>query len=633
MSHSTHSFFHFNNSTAAGKARRLSALCLAVAMALTAQHAQSQNEEMTEEIVVTSSRIPLPLRQIGTSITVLDEFDLQAHGNLSLVDVLRQAPAIGSNSNGGMGKTTTLRVRGEEGFRTLTLLDGMRIQDPSAPQIATSFEHLLSSGISRIEILRGPQGLAYGADAGGVINISTRNPDTGFYANADAQAGEFGTRQLGINLGGGNAQVDYFLSATDFESDGFNTRTSDTVLMDDDGYDNTTLHGRIGFALTEQLRIDLTHRDTDASNEHDGCFAGTTVHDCVNTNDLGASRVAISYDSAAMSHSLSYNKTDTERTIYALGQPSFTTAGELERWEYSGSATALPGFDLVWGLDQEEALNEGSGRDNTGLYLEYLSDFSDQLFVTAGLRHDDNDDFGNHTSYRLSAAYLLALGNGGTLKFKSALGTGFRAPSPYEIAYNTGPFAYPPASAVALQEEESEGWEIGVEYFHGDLRLEAIYFDQQVENAIEFDLASFSGYLQDIGTSASRGVELIAEAPLSNSLKIQGNYSFNDTERPDGSQRLRRPENLLNAGILYSSTDNRLNINGFYRAQADAIDAGGAIEDFNVVDLTVSYQLTESLRLHGRVENLFAEDYQEVLGFNTAGRAAYVGFNFQFANR
>lgn len=616
--------------------RTLSVLALAIGSAamtstVHAQAEESQSNAMTEEIVITSSRIPTPRRQIGTSVSILDEFDLQAHGNLSLVDILRQAPAIGSNSNGGTGKTTTLRVRGEEGFRTLTILDGMRLQDPSAPQIATSFEHILSSGLSRVEILRGPQGLAYGADAGGVINISTRNSDQGFFANADAQVGKFGTQQIGLNLGGGNESVDYYFSATDFESDGYNTRTSDTVLRDDDGYENTSLHGRIGFALSDDIRIDLTHRDVDAASEHDGCFAGTTVHDCVNTNDLGASRIELSYEGDEFNHSFAYNNTDTERTIYALGSPSFSTDGELERWEYVGSATALAGFDLVWGADQEEALNQGIGRDNTGVFVEFLSDFSEQFFITAGLRHDDNDDFGSNTSHRLSGAYLIELADGQTLKLKSAFGSGFRAPSPYEISYNNGPFAYPPAAGVALLQEESEGWEFGVEYFSGSLYLEAVYFDQDVENAIEFDLATFSGYLQDIGTSSSKGVELIAEIPLSNGLQLQGNYTYNDTERPNGTQRLRRPENLLNVGILYSGLNNRLNINGFYRSQANAVDAGGAIEDFNVVDLTASYQLSETLRLYGRVENLFDEDYQEVLGFNTAGRAAYVGINFQFA--
>ena len=228
--------------------------------------AQSQPAGL-DEIIVTSSRIPQPMRQIATSVSVMDAFDIEAHGNLALSDVLRQMPAVGSNSNGGIGKPTTVRIRGEEGFRTLTFIDGMKLQDPSAPQITTDFSQLLSDGIGRIEVLRGPQGLAYGADAGGVININTRRVEDGFSAGIDGQSGAFGTTQLSGNLAGGAGGFDYFLSATDYQTDGFNTRDADSVLMDDDGYENTSFHGRAGFKLSDEWRIDLVHREVDGANE------------------------------------------------------------------------------------------------------------------------------------------------------------------------------------------------------------------------------------------------------------------------------------------------------------------------------------------------------------------------------
>lgn len=590
--------------------------------------ALAQQPDNVEEIIITSSRVAIPLRQIGTSVSVLDEFEIESRGVLNLSDLLRQMPATGASSNGGAGKPTTVRIRGEEGFRTLTILDGMRIQDPSGPQIATSFEHLLSDGIGRIEVLRGPQGLAYGADAGGVINISSRAASEGFSASADAQTGRYGTNQMAANIAGRSGDIDYFLSATDFETDGFNSRDSDNSLMDADGYENTSLHARLGFDITEEFRVQLAHRNVDSLNEFDGCFTTARVENCSDSNDLSATRLEAVYSGTGFSHSLSYNSTDSDRESFAAGASSFAAAGELARWEYVGSATELPGFDLVFGADQEEASNNGRGRDNTGLFLEYLSDFSDTLFLTAGVRHDDNEDFGTNSNYRVSAAYLVSLREG-ALKFKTALGTGFRAPSPFEIAYNTGPFAFPPASGIALQQEESEGWEIGLEYFTDTVRLEAVYFDQDVENAIFFDLAAFSGYLQDVGHSNSRGIELSGEIPITDSLSVTGNYTHNKTERPDGTQRLRRPENLFNLGFLYTGPNGKLNLNGFYRSQADAIDSGNmAIEDFGVFDLTASYQLTENFRIYGRLENAFDEDYQEIIDFNSAGAAAYIGVNF-----
>jgi len=590
-----------------------------------------------EEIVITSSRVPMPMRQIGTSVSVMTQEEIEAHGNLSLIDVLRRMPAIATSNSGGAGKATALRIRGEEGYRTMTIFDGIRLLDPSGTQIGPQMEHMISSGVGRVEVLRGPQGLSYGADAGGVLNISSRSTESGFNANLDAQYGRFGTQQYSANIGGGNDTADFFVSVADMQTDGFNTQAADTVLMDDDGYDNTTIHLRGGINLSEELRLDVVHRNVDSETEFDGCFAGTTVYDCSGDFELQASRIALSYQSDSFSHSLSYAKTDTDRANFAQGAFSFGAEGELTRLEYLGSATELPGFELVFGADLEEAENNGVGRDNLGVFLEYISDFSDRLFLTAGVRHDDNDDFGTNTSYRMSIAHLTELDNGGTVKLKGSYGTGFRAPSPAEIAYNAGAFAFPPASLVTLAQEESQGYEFGVEYvLDNDLRLEAIYFDQEVENAIFFDLSGFSGYLQDVGTSSSSGVELNGEIGLGDAWDLSVNYTYNDTERPNGLQRLRRPEHLANLGLSWYGMADRLNINAFYRISRNAIDEQFGnpnvipLDAFEVMDITANYRINDSFQVYGRLENAFDEDYQEITGFNTPGAAAYVGFKLSF---
>ena len=81
--------------------------------------------------------------------------------------------------------------------------------------------------------------------------------------------------------------------------------------------------------------------------------------------------------------------------------------------------------------------------------------------MTAGWRRDDNDDFGEHDSWRVSARLGLTSSQQ-AWAIRAASGTGFSAPSLYEIAYNNGPFAYPPASGTALLEEESDGWEVAL---------------------------------------------------------------------------------------------------------------------------------------------------------------------------
>jgi vitamin B12 transporter len=276
-------------------------------------------------------------------------------------------------------------------------------------------------------------------------------------------------------------------------------------------------------------------------------------------------------------------------------------------------------------------------RNNVGFFGEILSDFSDSWYFTAGARHDDNDDFGSNTSYRISSVRLIDVANAGTLKFKASIGTGFRAPSPYEIAYNTGPWASAPASLVSLQQERSKGYEAGAEWLAiNGLRLEAVYFDQRVDDAIIFDLNGYSGYLQDAGRSTSRGIELSTEVQLSATLSLQANYTWNDTNRPDGTQRLRRPENLANAGLRWQLQP-KLALNAFVRASHNAVDQDFSgvvvLDDFSVLDLNASYSVSDSLQLYGRLENALAERYEEVTGYNTSGTAAFVGFRMNLGVR
>ena len=594
--------------------------------------ASAQNEP--EQIVVVANRVPVPLRRIATSVSVVEASDIKDRGNISLKDILRQTTAIGGSNYGGTGSLSAIRIRGEEGFRTLMLFDGIELSDPSGPQVATPIEHLLTGGIGRVEVLRGPQGLNYGADAGGVVSISSLAAEQGLHIDIDGQAGSFGTEQLASTVSAANERADFYLSVADYSSDGYNARISDTTVADKDDYENQTWHARLGYNISQNLRLELAHHNVEGASQYDGCFAGTTVYDCEAIYELEATRVSATYNSDAFSHVLAYSQSDTDRDDLALGVSAFSSMGELERWEYTGSAQQLPGFDLVFGIDLEQERNGNLQRDNAGYYVELLSDFSDSLIFTAGARQDDNDDFGEHLSYRVSAAYLITV-NSGVVKLKSSYGTGFRAPSLYEIAYNRGSFAFPPASLTILSEETSTGFEYGIEYqVDNGLHLELVRFDQRVEDAIYFDLAAFSGYLQDLGTSDSTGYELIADYPLSSQLRLTANYTYNETGRPNGQQRLRRPEHLANAGISYRDNSDRFALHAFYRMSSDAIDEVFGtlvpLEDTGVLDISGSYRLTDQVELYGRIENVLDDEFQEVVDYRSPERASYVGIRVNF---
>jgi vitamin B12 transporter len=590
-----------------------------------------------EEIIVTSSRVEMPLRKIGTSVSVVNEQEIRQRGFNSLYDVLRYQPSVSVSNSGGTGSATSLRIRGEAGGRTLVLIDGINVTDTTGTQYSPRWEHILSSNIARVEILRGPQGMMYGADAGGIVNIQSVKSDSGLAGDLSAEGGRYGTQQFAANLGGGNDSVDFNLSVTDYETDGFNSKTTDTLLKDDDGYENTTAHGRLGWNASEALRFELVARDTSGENDYDDCFG---TDDCNDDYDSTSYRAAASYNAGAFTNILSYNDSETDKAFYADGFFSFGLDGGLESWEYTGSWEGSNALKLVYGVDlKTESIDDGfdkTERDQDGYYLEYQGEISDQFYTTIGARYDDNEDFGSHTSYRVSGAYVIDL-NAGELKFKATYGTGFRAPSLYEISYNRGPWATPPASDSDLDEETSAGYDLGLEY-HGSngLYLEAVYFDQEVEDLIDFDNSTFSGYLQYDGKSESTGVELIGEFPLLASLQLTGNYSYTDAEDPSGEQRLRTPKHMLNLGINYRGINDRLSVGLAVRASRDAVDLDTTnfvtidLDDYEVVDLNASFELIDGFVIFGRVENLLDEDYEEVYAYNTSGMAGYAGVRYSF---
>lgn len=593
-----------------------------------------------EEVVVTSSRIETPLRQIGAAVSVVTGKEIELRGYSAIADVLRTQPGVAVSGSGGAGKTTTLRIRGEDGYRTLVMIDGVKVADPTAPHVEPRFDHLMATtDLARIEILRGPQGFVYGADAGGVVNILTRSGEGRLGGRIGLELGAFATRKLEGNLSGGGDAGDYFVSVSDFRSDGFNARVSDTALADDDGYENTTLHAKLGWNVGDRARIQLVGRDIDARNEFDGCGFPTT-YDCIARTRQSTYRLSADLRSGMATHAFAFGTGEVETENSAGGSSGFATDGRIARAEYTGSVEPAEGTTFVYGaeLQSEEILTDGERRDRrqNGYYFEYLRRLDAAVFVSAGARYDDNDAFGTHTSARVSAAHVRDLPGGATMKYRASIGTGFRAPSLYEIAYNRGPSAFAPASGVALDEETTLGYDIGVEFFGaGGLMLGLTYFDQRIEDEIYFDLASFSGYLQAPGTSTSRGLEAEFAVPLGARWTLLGNLTYDETENSEGLRRIRRPETFGNVGLRYGSADDKLRLIANYRVSRDAVDevfGAGRIplDDYGILDVDAAYAFGDLVELYARVENLTNETYEEVVGYRTPGRTVAVGVRLGF---
>ena len=173
-----------------------------------------------------------------------------------------------------------------------------------------------------------------------------------------------------------------------------------------------------------------------------------------------------------------------------------------------------------------------------------------------------------------------------------------RPTSLYEISYNSGPYAFPPATNAPLTEESSDGVDFGVEYTGtSGFFLGLTYFDQNIEDELFFDLAGYSGYLQSVGQNRSSGIELVAEYPITSQWFLFGNTTLNETKDQNGLQRIRRPKQLANLGLHFSSFNEKVSLLLNYRSSAHAIDelygiGRVTLDDYWVIDVSSTIRLS-----------------------------------------
>lgn len=178
------------------------------------------------ETTVTATRINQDIDTIGRSVAVRDEEEFSKQQNYNITDALQTVPALRTTSLGGPGSpgVAPLEIRGFRTGGTQLLLNGMKLNDPSA--ISGTFDnfipHLDLHDISQVDILKGGSGVLYGSDGqGGAVNLLMREPLKGLRAEASIEAGSFDTlsESAALNYGGESQGVIATVSRTD--SNGF----------------------------------------------------------------------------------------------------------------------------------------------------------------------------------------------------------------------------------------------------------------------------------------------------------------------------------------------------------------------------------------------------------------------------
>ena len=552
---------------------------------------------------------------------MLTEEDIEASGQVTLPEVLRSTSGVGVSANGGVGKVTTLRIRGEEGYRTHVYIDGIRNLDVTAPQATPRLEHIKLKGIERIEVLRGAQGFVYGADAGGVVNVVTRQGRGELSANYTQSRGSYNAADTAIDLSAGNDQGDFYLFASNYKTDGFNAR-SDDEEKEDDGYKNNSFHGKFGFNANDNIRLQAVVNRVNADSEYDPQFGGT--NDLLSKFSQLNNKFSAEYNSSNIEHYFSVGESQIETDTYTAGLKTRSTDGEVKKTEYH-TAFKQKAYTIVMGLDSERQkdVNNEISYNNRGAFIEYKDRHFKKFLVDLGFREDRNSAYGSHLSKRISAAYLIPSGKG-EYKIRASVGNGFRAPSLYETV-NLAP------NVTSLKEERSKGYDIGADWYsdNGTI-ISVVYFNQEIKDEIDYvGVWPDAGYSQVNGKSRSKGVELFSTIPVNAYWTLSSNYTYNEAKQSDGEQRSRRPRHLVNLGAKY--TNDKFIGSLSLRGLKDAIDTDGEkLDNYAIVNSGFTYQWSSSVSLFGSVNNLFDKEYEEVRDYNSPDRHFNLGTTITF---
>ena len=617
------------------------------------------------QVMVTANRTAVPADHVGQSLTVLTASQIQLDQETSVSDLLARTPGLSVTRYGGPGQTTSVFIRGADSEQTVTLIDGVKVNDPSSPGGGYDFGGLISGDIARIEVLRGPQSTLYGSEAiGGVVNIVTDAAAKPLEGGVQAEAGSYGTSFGSAAVGGKAGRFDWRLGAYDEASKGVPCFDEALGGRRPCAFHTGGASGRFRYDLTADLQLDQRVYYTRSRSDFDGydtpsfTFGDDSEYGHI-TQLVDYTGVNLSLFDGRLKSRLAYEYSAIDHNYQDPNQPqsagvdtttSFISHGRADTIEYEGTFAIAPGYQAVFGAQDERsslyafspAYDPAPQKAHDSIasgYGQITGEVLPGLTLTGGGRFDDQTIVGGHFTGQASAAWRL---NDGNTILRASFGQGFKAPSLYQL--------YSEYGNLGLKPEQADGWDAGIEqhWLGSRVVVQATYFGRATRNLIDFVdcygvataacQAQPNGYYDNVSRAQAEGLELQAVWRATDALELSANYTLDDVEDRSpgaatlGKQLALRPKNSANLDAAYVwpmklRTDVAVRYAGeSFNSAAHAI----VLKAYALVDLRLSYPLRENLELYGRIENLADAHYETVHPYGNPRRAGYAGVRVKF---
>ena len=589
--------------------------------------AQSSDDEALDPIVVTATLGPDTVGESLSSVTVIEQEDIERQQPEEFRDLLRAQPGVNVVSDGSYGKTTSVFLRGAGSSGTVLLLDGIRLRSATAG--IPPWQFLPPELMGKVEVVRGAKSSLYGADAvGGVIQAFTLKPEAGRQGWAEVSGGSHDT--LGTSLGVAGREGGSSILAGGLYSD-----TEGTELREggeDRGFRNAAGLAKVSHDFEQGGGVGATIFQSQGNTE----FEGGDTDFMIRAAGLHLEAVASDYWRTR----IQFSESRDEQETFGASRNVFDTLSRSARWENTLTAGV---HELVLGsefmVDEVDGTSQFAedSRTNAAVFGQARLNF-DATDLMFSLRLDDNEAYGKEETGGIALGHQF----GRSHRLRLSYATSFRAPTfndlYLEIPSDSGSYFGNPD----LDPEEGEMVEIG---FSG--RYDAWFWDVAVyQNDVEdlityvFDPVTYDGTMENVETARIRGVELSSGFQTAD-WDINGAITYADSENRDTGKRLpRRAEK--NVRLDVDRLFDTWSVGASVIAESDRYNDPGntsLLSGYGTVDVRAAWEFLPGWSAGVKVANVFDRRYSTSIGYDemfqpfeylAAGRTYMASLRYDF---
>ncbi|PSU35853.1 TonB-dependent receptor domain-containing protein [Photobacterium lutimaris] len=633
-----------------------------------------QDEQTDEQMVVTATRTETTLAKAPASISVVTEEDILSEPSLALNDLVKNIAGVESQMDGGRAGREMISIRGLNPKFTMILVNGRKLSSSNAIFRGNDFDlsAIPKESIERVEVIRGPMSALYGSEAlGGVINVITKQPTnewnsqiSGDYSYRDDDNG--GQYSAGFNTSGALIDDELYMSlavsqtardaysAFSGQAEGSNgeyDRSQATTLEE---RETLAVSGNVLWYINDMHDIAFDFSYTD--DERDGIIestVGLTDSDSRVKRDMQAVTYNGMFDWGEAQ--LRYNRDAVSSVDAAEVDTGVSDIDETNQQVYGHGTTYIGSHTLTFGgewsyseLDNPESLTKTGKADvhEQALFVQDQWEINDAYTLTYGTRLDFHEAYGSHWSPR---AYLVNTVTD-KLTLKGGVGSAFNAPTllqtSEENVINSCKGDCQVVGNPDLDPETSVSYEVSAIYNEALWSIEAGLFRNDIKNLIDQDRDNAVGISPDgrdiytyknINKAMTQGLELTAHYDVTESIQLNGAYTYLDTEdKTTGKELEDRPDHQANVRMTWYATewmDTFLRVN--YTGEA-LIDTGSDLyrPSFTTADLGMNYLINSDWRLRAGVRNITDEQFDDFevtrRSYSIEPRSWYLGMTANF---